>query len=142
MILMIKQLFNQETNVEILELKQRGFLQQQNLKDFQPDIIVGTRSEHSVEVLELAMQNEIAYALFQPNLTEIQTMLQRSFEAQYQHCGKILFLQQQDHYLMDLSDNIVSEFQQYGQLMLEGDYLENCIQLAFDSIYLGVQVID
>lgn len=141
MILLMKQLFDEKGSVEKLELRETGFIQLQTIKDFQPDLIVGTKSEDSLAVLELAMQAKISYALYQPNLEEIQDSLVRSFDPDYLYCGKFIYPQQQDQEMFELSEHILHEFQKHGNLILTGDYMEVCEQMAFDSIYWGVQVI-
>lgn len=141
MILMMKQLFDESSKVDTLELRDNEFLKLQQIKDFQPDLLVGTTSSDSREVLELALETKLSYAIFQPDLNEIKDLLQQSLSDEYQHCGKILYLKQQDEVYKDLPEHIVYQFKQHGQLMLEGDYLEACRQMAFDCIYWGVQIV-
>ena len=139
---MMKQLFDFEGNVEAIELSDEGFLRLQQIKEYQPDILVGTKSEDSLAVLDMALENKISYAIFEPNLKEIHELLEKSLTEQYSQCGKILYLSIQDHHLLKIKGTIVHTFHQQGQLILEGDYMDACMQMAFDSIYWGIQIIN
>lgn len=141
MILMMKQLFDENSHVDTLELRDDEFLKIQHIKEFQPDLLVGTCSEDSRQVLELALETKISYAIFQPQLTEVADLLQQSLADDFQHCGKIIYLKEEDQLYGDVPDHIIYHFKKQGLVMLDGDYLEACRQMAFDCIYWGVQIV-
>ena len=141
MIIMIRQLFDADNNIEKLELGEKDFLQLQQIKDFQPDIIVGTCTEDSLLVLELAMAAKVSYAIFEPNLTQIEDALRKTLADEYRQCGKIIYLHKHDQEQLEIVGSLVHTFYKVGELMIDGDYMDACEQMAFDSIYWGVQVI-
>jgi hypothetical protein len=141
MIIMIRQLFDADNNIEKLELGEKDFLQLQQIKDFQPDIIVGTCAEDSLLVLELAMAAKVSYAIFEPKLAQIEDTLRKTLADEYRQCGKIIYLQKHDQVQLEIEGSLVHTFHKVGELMIDGDYMDACEQMAFDSIYWGVQVI-
>lgn len=141
MIILMKQLFDEALTLEKIELEKTDFLQSQQILELKPDILVATTAQDNALVLTLALKNKVSFALYQPDIQEIEALLLQSLAPDYAGCGKILYLKPEDYLLLIHSGHPLASLQTKAVLMLEGDYMQQCEQLAFDSIYWGVEII-
>ena len=141
MVILVKQLFNQSLNLEKQILDPTDFLQMQHIRSFKPDVIVATAKEDCLKVLNLAIETKIAYALYEPNLNEIETLLLKSLVDTATHYGKLIYFNQSLDQENEGQANLLATFKHHGQLIIEGSFDDAVEQMAFDAIYMGVQII-
>ena len=141
MVILIKQLFNQSLNLEKQVLNPIDFLQMQHIRSFRPDVIVATEKADCIKVLNLAMASNVAYALYEPNLDEIEESLLKSLSDTSAQYGKLIYFNEHMQNYSESHAHLLETFKQYGQLVLGGSFDNAIEQMAFDSIYMGVQII-
>jgi hypothetical protein len=141
MVILVKQLFNQSLNLEKQVLNPTDFLQMQHIRSFKPDVIVATEQQDCLSVLSLAIESNIAYALYEPNLDEIEALLLKNILDPSAHYGKLIYFKEHINQCSERHAHLLETFKQYGQLVLGGGFDDVIEQMAFESIYMGVQII-
>ena len=129
MIILMRQLLNEEFGIAKVQLTRNKMLQTEQILDFDTDVIVATCPSDSQEVLELAMFCKISFALYKPDLAQLLAVFENLKQVQYRQMSKLIYLDSnhfQTH--MPLLQSLADDF----QLVFTGDYQKIYHDFTFD----------
>ena len=109
----------------------------EQMHDFGAEAIVARRSQDNFDVLQLALQYRLSFALFQPKLEDIKDILAQALSGDLRDCGKILYLSSDNLKSWKKSD-LLDQFAEQGMLMVGGNYEAEYMDMLEHSMHWGL----
>lgn len=96
---------------------------------FDAEAVVAVKKHDNAQVLELARKHKLAFALYHPEVTEVENDLSQMLDGRMRSHGKILYLRPEQKASWQAS-GWLERFMDQGAVVFEGDYEEHCLDLV------------